>query len=201
MNYQNNIKSLFFLLAIIFYNCKNTPNREGSNSSNSTTQNAIDTTIQTLDTTTQVKPITTRPVQNFTVVPYQQVGTITARMTEKDLKLLYGDSNVVRVNRGMVQTVVFPNSPNELEIAWKKNAKFKKINYISIRKGNWRTPEGIGIGATKKQLESINGKAVTLFPLGEEDFRVVWNEGKVHPKLAVTYSEATDRVFEMMILF
>jgi hypothetical protein len=195
MNYQNNLKSLFFLLAITFYNCKNTPNREGSNSA---TQTA---TTATIDSSTQVTALTTRPVQNFTVVPYQQVGTITASMTEIDLKQLYGDSNVIRVNRGMVQTVVFPNSPNELEIAWKKDAKFKKINYIIIHKGNWRTPEGIGIGATKKVLETINGKAVTLFPLGEDDFRVVWDGGKVHPKLAVTYSSTTDRVFEMMILF
>jgi hypothetical protein len=198
MNYKNYIKIACFLSVITFYNCKNTPNTEGANSA---TKNVMDTTMQVHDTTTQVKPITTRPVQNFTVVPYQQVGSITVRMTEKDLKQLYGDSNVVRVNRGMVQTVVFPNSPNELEIAWEKDAKFKKINYLSIRKGNWRTPEGIGIGTTKKQLEAINGKPVTLFPLGEEDFRVVWNDGKVHPKLAVTYSEATDRVFEMMILF
>jgi hypothetical protein len=198
MTDKRNIKILCLFLAIGFYNCNNAPNTEGSNSA---TQNSMDTTMQMHDTTTQVNALTTRPVQNFTVVPFQQVGTITARMTEMDLKQLYGDSNVVRVNRGMVQTVVFPNSPNELEIAWEKDAKFKKINYISIRKGNWRTPEGIGIGATKKQLESINGKAVTLFPLGEEDFRIVWNEGKVHPKLAVTYSQATDRVFEMMIMF
>ena len=198
MNVKKYIKIACFLSIITFYNCKNTPNTEGSNSA---TQNAMDTTSQTLDTTTQVHALTTRPIQNFTVVPFQQVGTITASMTEKDLKQLYGDSNVMRVNRGMVQTVVFPNSPNEVEIAWKKDAKFRKINYIIIRKGNWRTPEGIGIGATKKQLESINGKAVTLFPLGEEDFRIVWNEGKVHPKLALTYSSATDRVFEMMIMF
>jgi hypothetical protein len=194
MNYRNNIKIACVLSAITFYNCKNTPNRGGANSA---TQNVVTTD----STTTQVNPITTRPVQNFTVVPYQQVGTITAGMTETGLKQLYGDSNVVRVNRGMVQTVVFPNSPNELEIAWKKDAKFKKINYIIIHKGNWRTPEGIGIGATKKVLETINGKGVTLFPLGEDDFRVVWDGGKVHPKLAVTYSSATDRVFEMMILF
>lgn len=198
MTDKRNIKILCLLLATAFYNCNNASSTEGSNSA---TQNAMDTTMQTRDTTSQVNALTTRPVQNFTVVPYQQVGTITASMTENDLKQLYGDSNVVRVNRGMVQTVVFPNSPNELEIAWEKDAKFKKINYISIRKGNWRTPEGIGIGATKKQLESINGKAVMLFPLGEEDFRIVWNDGKVHPKLAVTYSEATDRVFEMMIMF
>ncbi|MDZ7880932.1 MAG: hypothetical protein U5L45_24870 [Saprospiraceae bacterium] len=200
MNYKKYIRIACFLCTMVFYHCKNAPNTEGSNSA---IQNVVDTTLLTQDTitSTQISSMTTRPVQNFTVVPYQQVGTITARMTEMDLKQLYGDSNVVRVNRGMVQTIVFPNSPNELEIAWKKEAKFKKINYINIRKGSWRTPEGIAIGATKKQLETINGKAVTLFPLGEDDFRVVWNEGKVHPKLAVTYAQATDRVFEMMILF
>jgi hypothetical protein len=191
MTYENFTKVLSFLTLLSFYDCKNASNTEGSHSAS---QNAV-------DSSTQVTAITSRPVQNFTVVPFQQVGNITAAMTETDLKQLYGDSNVVRVNRGMVQTVVFPNSPNELEIAWKKEQKFKKINHIVIRKGNWRTPEGIGLGATKKELEAINGKAVTLFPLGEDDFRVVWNDGKVHPKLAVTYSKTDDRVFEMLILF
>jgi hypothetical protein len=192
MTYKKFIKIICFILAIILnYNCKNTPNTEGSNSA---TKNA-------LDSTTQVTEITTQPVQNFTVVPFQQVGSITAAMTEMDLKQLYGDSNVVRVNRGVVQTVMFPNSPNELEIAWKKGEKFKKIGSIIIRKGNWRTSEGIGLGATKKELEAINGKAVTLFPLGQEEFRVVWNGGKVHPKLALSYSKTDDRVFEMLILF
>ncbi len=177
---------LFSLMA--FFSCQNT---EGGHS---TTKNAV-------DSTTKVQAITDRPVQNFTVVPFQQVGNITAGMTETDLKQLLGDSNVVRINRGVVQTVVFPNSPNELEIAWKKGEKFKKIGNIIIRKGNWRTPEGIGIGTTKKELEALNGKAVTLFPLGEEEFRVVWNGGKVYEKLAVSYSSATDRVFEMLILF
>ena len=177
---------LFSLMA--FFSCQNT---EGGHS---TAKNAV-------DSTTKVQVITDRPVQNFTVVPFQQVGNITAGMTETDLKQLLGDSNVVRINRGVVQTVVFPNSPNELEIAWKKGEKFKKIGNIIIRKGNWRTPEGIGIGTTKKELEALNGKAVTLFPLGEEEFRVVWNGGKVYEKLAVSYSSATDRVFEMLILF
>lgn len=191
MIYNNIIKTIGFLTLIGFYNCKNAPNTEGANSA---TKNAV-------DSTTQVTALTTRPVQNFTVVPFQQVGSITSGMTETDLKQLYGDSNVVRVNRGMVQTIVFPNSANELEIAWRKDAKFKKIGSIVLRKGAWRTPEGIGLGATKKELEAINGKAVTLFPLGEDDFRVVWNGGNVHPKLAVTYSKTDDRVFEMLILF
>jgi hypothetical protein len=192
MTYRNLIKISGFIFTILsFINCKNTPNTEGSQSA---AQNAV-------DTSSQVTEITNRPVQNYTVVPFQQVGAITSAMSEADIKQLYGDSNVVRVNRGVVQTVVFPNSDKELEIAWKKDAKFKKIGSIIIRKGKWRTPEGIGLGATKKELEAINGKAVTLFPLGEEEFRVVWNGGKVHPKLALSYSKTDDRVFEMLILF
>jgi hypothetical protein len=192
MTYKQFLKISGLILATTsFNNCKNTPNTEGSQSA---TQNAV-------DSSTRVTEITNRPVQNYTVVPFQQVGSITSAMSETDIKQLYGDSNVVRVNRGMVQTVVFPNSDKELEIVWKKDAKFKKIGNIILRKGNWRTPEGIGLGATKKELEVLNGKTVTLFPLGEDDFRVVWNGGKVHPKLALTYSKTDDRVFEMLILF
>ncbi len=188
MSYIKFLKIISLLSLVAFSNCKNT---EGGTAAN---KNVV-------DSTTQVTAITDRPVQNFTVVPFQQVGNITAGMTETDVKKVYGDSNVVRVNRGVVQTVVFPNSDKELEIVWKKDAKFKKINSIIIRKGNWRTPDGIGLGATKKELEAINGKPVTLFPLGEDDFRVVWNGGKVQPKLALSYNKTDDRVFEMLILF
>ena len=164
-------------------------------------KNTVDSTMNsTIDSTTKVEAITTRPIQNFTVVPLQQVGSITGSMSETDLKQLLGDSNVVRINRGSVQTVIFPKSPNELEIVWKKGQKFKKIGTIIIRKGNWRTSEGIGIGTTKKELEAINGKEITLYPLDEEEFRVIWNGGKVHPKLAVTYSTTTNNVTEMIIL-
>ena len=200
MTYINFFKIICLFSLIIFSNCKNT---EGSSSAS---KNTVDSTINstsnsTIDSTTKVEAITARPIQNFTVVPLQQVGNITAAMSETDLKKLLGDSNVVRINRGSVQTVVFPKSPNELEIAWKKGEKFKKIGTIIIRKGNWRTPEGIGIGTTKKELAAINGKDITLFPLDEEEFRVIWNDGKVNPKLAITYSTVTNSVSEMIILF
>ena len=196
MTYIKFFKIICLFSVIIFSNCRNT---EGSNSAS---KNTVDSTIHlTTDSTTKVEAITTRPVQNFTVVPLQQVGNITGSMSETDLKQLLGDSNVVRINRGSVQTVVFPKSPNELEIVWKKGEKFKKIGTIIIRKGNWRTSEGIGIGTTKTQLEAINGKPITLFPLDEEEFRVIWNGGKVHQKLAVTYSTRTNNVSEMIILF
>ena len=200
MTYVNFFKIICLFSLIIFSNCRNT---EGSNSASKNTVDSTtnSTTNSTIDSTTKVEAITTRPIQNFTVVPLKQVGDITGSMSETDLKELLGDSNVVRINRGSVQTVVFPKSANELEIVWKKGQKFKKIGTIIIRKGNWRTSEGIGIGTTKKELEAINGKPVTLYPLDEEEFRVIWNGGKVHPKLAVTYSTRTNNVTEMIILF
>ena len=196
MTYVNFFKIICLFSLIIFSNCKN---RGGANSAS---KNTVDSTMNsTIDSTTKVETTAPQSIQNFTVVPLQQVGSITGSMSETDLKQLLGDSNVVRINRGSVQTVIFPKSANELEIVWKKGRKFKKIGTIIIRKGNWRTSEGIAIGTTKKELEAINGKPVTLFPLDEEEFRVIWNGGKVHPKLAVTYSTRTNNVSEMIILF
>ena len=196
MTYVNFFKIICLFSLIIFSNCKN---REGPNSAS---KNVVDSTMNsTIDSTTKVETTAPQSIQNFTVVPLKQVGNIMSSMSETDLKQLLGDSNVVRINRGSVQTVIFPKSANELEIVWKKGRKFKKIGTIIIRKGNWRTSEGIAIGTTKKELEAINGKPVTLFPLDEEEFRVIWNDGKVHPKLAVTYSTTTNNVTEMIILF
>jgi hypothetical protein len=193
-----NYKILIFIFFI--FSCKNTQNTEGGKnvvaSDSVGNKIEIDTSVQATVTTK-----TDKPVQNFTLVPKQQVGLITANMTEADLKKAYGDANVGRVDRGDVQTVIYPNSENELEISWKKGQDFKKLQVAIIRKGNWKTAEGISIGTTTEDLNRINGKKIELYQL-EENFAIVrWKEGSVNPKLKVMVDTETQKVVEMQIDF
>lgn len=178
-------------LAVCLFACKNAANTEGSKSPN-----------VVVDSAAMVTPLMDKTVQNFTVVPFQQVGNLTSAATsEADLKRIFGDSAVVRVNQGDVKTLVFPKTENELAIIWQKKFPFKKIETVIIRHGKWRTPEGIGIGSTRRELEAANGKTPTFVAIDRGEFRPLWNGGKVHPKLVVSYSSTDDRVFEMQINF
>jgi hypothetical protein len=195
MNYG---KLIFLLSCLIFAAaCNNTPqttqNTEGASSTSDTSKTAITESV--------VTPIVGKTVRNFTIVPKQQFGDITPAMTEVDLKRIYGDSNVVRINRGLVQTVIFPKSGSEIEIAWKKGQLYKKIESIIVRQGKFQSPEGIHIGSTLKDLEVANGKSVKLAPVDDEEMRPLWQGGKVNPQLILSYDKYADRVYSMQINF
>lgn len=188
------IVPVFFIAALV--SCHNQP---------STTQNtegvAVTDSMNATIAESTVTPIVNKVVRNYTIVPKQQFGDMTSATTEADMKRIYGDSNVVRVNRGLVQTVIFPNSGSEIEIAWKKGQKFNKIESIIVRQGKFQTPEGIRIGSTLKDLEAANGKPVKLVPVSDEEMRPIWQGGKVNPQLVVSYDQYTDRVFSIQINF
>jgi hypothetical protein len=184
------MKYIVLIFSLFVFSCKNKPNTEGGNAiEKQPTEQAI------------VTPKTDTLVKNFTVVPKQQVGLITANMTEADLKKAYGAANIARVDRGDVKTVIYPNSKNELEISWKKGQDFKKLQVAIIRKGNWKTAEGISIGTSVEDLSRINGKKIELYEL-EENFAIVrWKDGTVNPKLKVMVDTDTQKVIEMQIDF
>jgi hypothetical protein len=182
----------------------NTPNTEGYNPETSGGRSDTFSGYSTENSDNPqaiVAPKTDKPVQNITVVPQMQVGLITTNMTETDIKKVYGAENVARVDRGDVKTAIFPKTDKELEITWKKGQDFKKLETAIIRKGDWKTAEGIGIGTTVKELNAINGKPVELFQREENYAMVRWKEGKVNPKLKVVVDTDTQKVIEMQIDF
>lgn len=187
--YKYLLFSLVFMVA-----CTNAPQNTQNTEGGVSTDSA-------LNSDAVVTPIEDRVLQNYTIVPKQQFGDITPATTEADLKRIYGDSNVVHIDRGLVQTVIFPNSNNEIEIAWKKGQKGKKIESLMVRKGKFQTPEGIHIGSTLKDLEAANGKPVKLVLISDEEMRPIWQGGKVNPQLVLSYDRDADRVFAIQINF
>ena len=195
------MKYLQFVLLFSLFSCKNTSNTDGtSRESREGGKEAVKMPVET-EKQAVLEQQTDTIVKNFTVVPQQQVGLITADMTEADLKKVYGEKNVGRVERGDVKTVIYPNSNNELEISWKKGQAYKKLETAIIRKGDWKTAEGIRIGTTEEELSTINGKKIELYTLEEGVAIVRWKNGNVNPKLKILVNRDTHKVTEMQIDF
>lgn len=190
----------FVFSSIAFSACTEAPKQTQNNDFPTHTEGGGQTGNNPAQESTVI-PKTDKQVHNITVVPQMQVGLITSNMTEVDIKKAYGDDNVIRVDRGDVKTVVFPNSEKELEISWKKGQDFKKLETAIIRKGDWKTAEGIGIGTTVTELNKINDTPVELFQREENYAMVRWKGGKVNPKLKVIVDTDTQRVIEMQIDF
>jgi hypothetical protein len=196
-------KYLIIFPFLLLLACKNNKkNAESNNNGNYTTytEGVTQDTPHVTESMT-VTPKTTTAKENFTLVPKVHVGLITASMTEGDIKNVYGAENVARVDRGSVKNTVYPNTPDEIEISWKKGMDYKKLETIIIRRGKWKTAEGIGIGTTIEQLNTINGKPVELYQL-EDDYAIVrWKEGRVNPNLKVIVDTYDKKVTEIQIDF
>jgi hypothetical protein len=201
-------KILLFIVLLSWVACKNAPKSE----QNSDTVLQMDTAMGMPSSTQNsednrpvpppsVLPKTDKPIQNFTIVPKKQIGLITSNMSEADIKKVYGEVNVSRIDRGDVQTLLYPNTPNELEISWKKGFDFKKLETAIIRKGNWKTTEGIGIGTTIDNLNTINGKSIELYTIEDGFAMVRWKGGAINPNLKVVVDTDAKKVVEMQIDF
>jgi hypothetical protein len=124
-------------------------------------------------------------------IPGRRVGPITAVTTEKQLIGLFGNKNVVtqefHVDEGYfeVSTIVFQDTPNQIQILWKDKAQniFKKPERVIIdKKGTkWKTQNGITIGTTLKELVRINGAFITFAGFGWDYGGVIldWHKGKL----------------------
>ncbi|MEZ4886738.1 MAG: hypothetical protein R3E32_18565 [Chitinophagales bacterium] len=98
-------------------------------------------------------------------IPNKSVGKITPDMTEANIIEVYGKEQVIHdslhVGEGFFiqSTVVFPNTPNELRIAWEEEKTFEKIARIIVKKENaqWHTPNGLKIGTPLQKVIDLNG--------------------------------------------
>lgn len=140
------MKPYFFIalcLCAFFFSCQNT-----SQEKNISPQEAEQTSAQ----------------NNWLAIPNKSVGKITPDMTEKDIIEAYGSERVKRdslhVGEGFYiqSTVVFPDTPNELRIAWEEGKNFEKINRIIVKqdKAEWQTPDGLKIGSTLQKVIDLN---------------------------------------------
>ncbi|MCB0593689.1 MAG: hypothetical protein H6557_12840 [Lewinellaceae bacterium] len=149
---------------------------------------------------TEEAPSHSSPETDFTIVPGQRVGSITATSTEADIKALYGEEQVeyrsVYIGEGESQPgiAVFPGTPNELEIVWDIAAATGNPEFIRISKENtdWRTVQGVTVGTSLEELERINGRPFSLYGFGWDYSGLAndWKGGQLNSYLIIALEPA-----------
>ena len=101
----------------------------------------------------------------FLILPGERVGRITADNATRDgITAAYGAENVknepIYIGEGFSWDglLVFPGTPNELQIAWDPEAESSLPAIIRVEQTGteWQTDQGITIGTTLAELIDIN---------------------------------------------
>lgn len=107
----------------------------------------------------------TAPHRDSLIVPGIRIGGVTRTTSETDLIALYGTAAVRRdsvyVGEGEFEpgTLVFPDSPAQLEIIWQdSSAKCPRHVLARQPQSPWRTAGGAGIGAHLRDIVRENGR-------------------------------------------
>jgi hypothetical protein len=102
------------------------------------------------------------------VISREGLGPIGRRTSEQELIELLGRENVARdtiypvEDRDELGTVLFEDRDRRVEIAWDGRDRWRTIREIVIRGSIWQTRQGIGVGASLRALEVLNGRAFTM---------------------------------------
>jgi hypothetical protein len=131
--------------------------------------------------------------QDFTVVPGERVGPVTATTTRSSLAKSFPSGAVeddeIELDEGMLQpaTLVNRKDPSQaLAISWNAAGTPKQIFLCwGLRRGTcrWQTSNGIRFGTRLSELESLNGGPFTISGFGYNygGNVISWNRGKLAP--------------------
>lgn len=100
---------------------------------------------------------------NTTIVADERVGDITAATGPEDLRRIYGAQHVtdtsVYVGEGFSRpgAMVFPGTPDQVEIIWLENEQRPELVRIAGAAGRWKTSTGVTVGMPLDEVVRING--------------------------------------------
>lgn len=146
---------------------------------------------------TQETAATTRPTNDFIIVPGQRVGPLAAAAArENDLIQTFGAENIkkqpIYIGEGfeMPGYLIFPDAPGELEVVYDTTVAMDKPAFIRVARADtqWKTDQGISLGTTLAELQAINGKPFLFYGFGWDYGGSVtnWNEGAISSDLMIT---------------
>lgn len=134
---------------------------------------------------------------SFLIQPGKHFGQITSTTTEKDLVNIFGANNVdstggtIKFNKSETDfdTKLFSNEANKtLFIVWKDKEKKKDPELVFIKGTNseWKTSEGITLGTTIKELETLNNGPFDIigFYRSAEGTIRDWKNGQLSKKVS-----------------
>ena len=119
-------------------------------------------------------------INDWIVEPGVRVGFIRSTTTQGDLVRCVGEKNApeaqVPIAQGLtaLATLIYPGTPNQVEIIW-ANTEKTKIESINLRrKGKWHTVQGYKIGTPLYQIVEANQAPVLLGKLeGAEAGKII----------------------------
>lgn len=77
-------------------------------------------------------------------------------------------------------TLLYPDTPDEILISWKDEAKTDIFDIYYNKEGKWQSNEGIQVGTTYEQLVKLNEKPIKFYGFGwDYSGAVDWNGGKL----------------------
>ncbi|MCX6563098.1 MAG: TlpA disulfide reductase family protein [Candidatus Aminicenantes bacterium] len=115
------------------------------------------------------------PGTPWSIVPGVQVGPITNRTSESQIRALFGLENVRRQDIQLEEgasfpgTVVYPDDPEKTVIIRWRDPSFRNLPESVLFRGPrsiWKTDKGLSLGLTLKEIETINGKPFALYGFG-----------------------------------
>jgi len=108
---------------------------------------------------------TSHQAHDWLIVPGERVGPITATTTEEELIALLGAEHVERAEIHLTEDfssagiIGYPDDPERrFEVAWGDPGEgHGRRVYLRGTASRWHTAEGITLGTTLRQLETLNG--------------------------------------------
>lgn len=130
------------------------------------------------------------PTEDFTFVPNERFGKITASTKPEDIPALYGDealpTNDIHLGEGMMTSgyLLYAGTKNRAEIIVpdEENGMENLVVRISMKGGDWH-PEGMNlhVGTALAELNELNGKTFDLYGYEWDYGGTVadWKDGKL----------------------
>ena len=124
--------------------------------------------LLTASVSAQTRAATPTPTTSFVIVAGSQFGPIRDSTMRADLAKMFGGAvkdGDVSLGEGFCTpgTLVYPGTPDEVEIAWQDAAK-SQVAFVRTMKpgGRWVTSRGVKIGTTLRELEKLAGTVLTF---------------------------------------
>ncbi len=130
---------------------------------------------------------------DFIIEPGVRLGPITASTTEEELAKLFGAKNVRRDTIWFAEghsesgTVVFPGTPNEIEIIWTEEGAPSLIR-LRHKEADWTAASGLKVGSSLEDVEKLNMRPFQFYGFGWDFGGAItdWKGGRMTPALMVT---------------
>ncbi|MEQ1677519.1 MAG: hypothetical protein ABL876_12500 [Chitinophagaceae bacterium] len=116
-----------------------------------------------------------KTIIDSTLVTDSAWGAITTKTDFAGLQSIFGAANVKDERicgpeciDSLDVTIIYPETNKEIIVHWKDSLYHKKIVYIetSGEEGPYRTPTGLKIGTTLRELLKLNGQKITFYGFG-----------------------------------